>query len=118
MNSPPSSPNCWLTKLPHPWRKPDFARLANYVFETSVIRAKLAPVKSKILLPAIFILVFALSRIPGLMPLNFSVAYAFAFCSGVFIQGRRGWWLPLATLFITDIGLNFYYQYKLHIEAV
>ena len=68
-------------------------------------------VKSKFLLPAIFVLVFALSRIPGLMPLNFSVAYAFAFCCGAFFPGRRGWWLPLATIFATDIGLNFYYQH-------
>jgi hypothetical protein len=79
---------------------------------------KLASVKSKILLPVIFIAVFALSRIPGLMPLNFSVAYAFAFCSGVFFKGKQGWWLPLVTIFITDIGLNFYYQYKLHIDDV
>ena len=79
---------------------------------------KLASVKSKILLPVIFIAVFALSRIPGLMPVNFSVAYAFAFCSGVFFKGKQGWWLPLATIFATDIGLNFYYQYKLHIDHV
>jgi hypothetical protein len=79
---------------------------------------KLALVKSKILLPAIFIAVFALSRIPGLMPWNFSVAYAFAFCSGVFFRGKAGWWLPLAAIFATDMGLNFYYQYKLHIQDV
>jgi hypothetical protein len=78
----------------------------------------MAPVKSKILLPVIFIVVFALSRIPGLMPLNFSVAYAFAFCSGFFFRGRLGWWLPLTVIFATDVGLNFYYQYKLHIEDV
>jgi hypothetical protein len=66
-------------------------------------------VKGKILLPAIFIAVFALSRIPGLMPSNFSVAYAFAFCAGVFFKGRRGWWLPLVVILATDIGLNFYY---------
>jgi hypothetical protein len=72
----------------------------------------MAPVKSKILLPALFVLVFALSRIPGLMPLNFSVAYAFAFCSGVFFRGARAWWLPLATMLLTDLGLNFYYQHR------
>jgi hypothetical protein len=72
----------------------------------------MALVKSKILLPAIFIAVFALSRIPHVMPDNFSVVYAFAFCAGVFFQGRRGWWLPLAVIFASDIGLNFYYQYK------
>jgi hypothetical protein len=74
---------------------------------------KWALVKSKILLPAIFVLVFALSRIPGLMPLNFSVAYALAFCSGVFLRGSHGWWLPLVTIFVTDLGLNLYYQHHL-----
>jgi hypothetical protein len=71
----------------------------------------MAPVKSNILLPVIFIVVFAVSRIPGLMPLNFSVAYAFAFCSGYFFKGRQAWWLPLVVIFATDIGLNFYYQH-------
>ena len=66
--------------------------------------------KRKILLPAIFIAVFALSRIPGLMPANFSVAYAFAFCAGVFFRGPMGWWLPLGVMLATDVGLNFYYQ--------
>jgi hypothetical protein len=73
----------------------------------------MALVKSKFFLPAIFIVVFALSRIPGLMPSNFSVAYAFVFCAGVFFRGRRGWWLPLACLLATDLGLNFYWQHKL-----
>ena len=68
--------------------------------------------KHKILLPAIFVMVFALSRIPGLMPSNFSVVYAFAFCSGVFFPGRPGWYLPLTVIFVTDMGLNFYYQHR------
>lgn len=70
------------------------------------------PVNSKILVPAIFIVVFALSRIPGLMPANFSVVYAFAFCAGVFFPGRQAWWLPLTAILATDLGLNFYYQYR------
>ena len=74
--------------------------------------------KSKIILPVIFITVFALSRIPGLMPLNFSVAYAFAFCAGVFFQRRLVWWLPLVVILATDIGLNFYYQHKFPDENV
>jgi hypothetical protein len=69
-------------------------------------------VKSKILLPAILISVFAISRIPGLLPLNFSVVYAFAFCAGVFFPKKLVWWLPLATILATDLGLNFYYQSK------
>ena len=42
------------------------------------------------LLPVLFIAVFAVSRIPGLMPPNFSVAYAFAFCAGVYFRGASG----------------------------
>ncbi len=67
--------------------------------------------KSKFLLPAVLIGVFALSRIPGLMPGNFSVAYAFAFCAGVYFPKRFVWWLPLGVMLATDIGLNFYYQH-------
>lgn len=68
--------------------------------------------------PVIFVVVFALSRIPGLMPQNFSVAYAFMFCAGVFFPRRLAWWLPLATMLVTDIGLNFYYQNKYPSENV
>jgi hypothetical protein len=70
------------------------------------------------LLPAVLIAVFALSRIPGLMPLNFSAAYAFAFCAGVFFPKRLVWWLPLGVMLATDLGLNFYYQYALNIADV
>jgi hypothetical protein len=61
------------------------------------------------LLPYLLILVFALSRIPGMLPQNFSAAYALAFCAGVYLSGGRAWWLPLVTLLVTDIGLNLYY---------
>lgn len=67
---------------------------------------------SKYLVPAIFIAVFALSRIPHLMPWNFSVAYAFTFCAGVYFRGALAWWLPLTVLLATDLGLNCYYQAK------
>ena len=69
-------------------------------------------VKSKILLPAIFVTVFALSRLPGLLPGNFSVVYACVFCAGVFFPRNLVWWLPFATILATDIGLNFYYQHS------
>ena len=65
--------------------------------------------KGKLLLPVIFVATFALSRIPGLLPLNFSVAYAFAFCAGVYFRGALAWWLPLGVMLATDIGLNIYY---------
>ena len=68
--------------------------------------------KSKFLLPAVLIGVFALSRIPGLMPSNFSVAYAFAFCAGVYFPRRLVWWLPFSVMLATDIGLNFYWQHQ------
>ena len=63
-------------------------------------------VKGKLVLPLALMAVFALSRIPGLMPENFSAAYALAFCAGVYFPGRLAWWLPLGTLFITDIVIN------------
>lgn len=69
----------------------------------------MSAVKRKILLPAIFLAVFALSRMPGLMPLNFSAAYALAFCAGVFFRGPLAWWLPLGAMLATDLGLNRYY---------
>lgn len=65
----------------------------------------------KKLLPLAFMLLFALSRIPGVLPFNFSAAYAIAFCGGVYFSGAMAWWLPLGTLAVTDILLNvFYYQ--------
>ena len=61
------------------------------------------------LLPLVFVALFAVSRIPNLMPLNFSAAYAFAFCSGIYFSKRFAWWLPMAVLILTDLGLNLYY---------
>jgi len=73
-------------------------------------------VKGKVL-PILLMLVFALSRIPGLLPQNFSAAYALAFCAGVFLTGSLAWWLPLATLLLTDIGLNLYYWLALDVNV-
>ncbi len=53
--------------------------------------------------------VFALTRVPGMLPQNFSAAYALVFCAGVYFTGRMAWWLPLGTMLVTDIGLNMYY---------
>ncbi len=60
-------------------------------------------------MPLAFMLVFALSRVPGLLPQNFSAAYAIAFCAGVYFTGSMAWWLPLGTMLATDIGLDIYY---------
>jgi hypothetical protein len=73
----------------------------------------LESMKGKLLLPLALMLVFALSRIPGMLPHNFSAAYALAFCAGVYFTGRMAWWLPLGTLLVTDIGLDLYYHFYL-----
>jgi len=59
-----------------------------------------------------FLALVALSRWPGLLPPSFSVVYALAFCGGVYFSRSLAWWLPLATLVLTDVALNFYYQTK------
>jgi len=61
------------------------------------------------LLPVLFVAAFALSRIPGLLPQNFSAAYAFAFCAGVYFRGATAWWLPLGVMAATDAALNIFY---------
>jgi hypothetical protein len=66
-------------------------------------------VKSKLGLPILLVLVFALTRIPGLMPPNFSAVYGLLFCGGVYLAGRTAWWLPLLTMLATDLGLGAYY---------
>ena len=65
--------------------------------------------KGTMALPVALMLVFALSRIPGMLPQNFSAAYALTFCAGVYFSRRMAWWLPFTTLLLTDIGLNVYY---------
>lgn len=57
-------------------------------------------------LPLVFVGLFALSRIPGVLPLNFSAAYAFVFCAGAFFPRKLAWWLPLGTMLVTDILLS------------
>ena len=53
------------------------------------------------MLPLALMVVFALSRIPGMLPQNFSAAYALVFCAGVYFTGRMAWWLPLTTLLMS-----------------
>lgn len=57
-------------------------------------------------------LVFALSRIPGMLPQNFSAAYALAFCGGLYFSGAMAWWLPMGALLATDIGLNLFVYHE------
>jgi hypothetical protein len=72
------------------------------------------PVKTKtnLWLPVALMVVFALSRWPGVLPDNFSAAYALAFCAGVYFTGSMAWWLPLGTLLVSSTLLNlFYYDF-------
>jgi hypothetical protein len=58
------------------------------------------------------LLVLALSRWPGLLPLNFSPVYALAFCGGVYFAGALAWWLPMGALILSSTLLNWlYYDY-------
>jgi len=68
-------------------------------------------------LSVLLMLVFALTRWPGLMPMNLSAAYALAFCAGVYFPPRLAWRLPLVTLFVSDLAIDFYYFYAHHVEA-
>lgn len=70
--------------------------------------------KGRIWLPAVLMLAFAATRWPGLMPANFSAAYALAFCAGVYFGKRSAWILPLITLLLTDLLLNLYYGAPFH----
>jgi hypothetical protein len=70
-----------------------------------------ASVKIKILWPVVLILIFALSRWPGLMPHNFSAAYALCFCAGLYLPRRLAWSLPLGVILLTDVLLTFVYYH-------
>jgi len=74
----------------------------------------LCPVKEKWkgALPYVFMLVAAVSRWPGLLPMNFSAYYALAFCAGAFFPGAMKWWLPLGTLLATDAALDLFYYHS------
>src|SRR5687768_16591286 len=64
--------------------------------------------------------VFALTRWPGLFPMewqNFSAAYAMAFCAGVYFPKRLALLVPLSVLALTDLALNLYYYYFRGINA-
>jgi hypothetical protein len=73
--------------------------------------------KGKWVWPLALMVVFGLSRIPGMLPQNFSAAYALTFCAGVYFSGTAAWWVPLATLVTTDLALNLYYHHYLGIQV-
>jgi hypothetical protein len=68
-------------------------------------------------LPLALMGVFAISRIPGCLPDNFSAAYALMFCAGVYFPGRLAWWLPLSVMLVTDLGINLHYQQHLGLSV-
>ena len=65
--------------------------------------------KRNVWLPVVLMIVFAITRWPGLMPPNFSAAYALVVCAGVYFRNRLGWWVPLGVMVLTDVVLNFFY---------
>jgi hypothetical protein len=67
-------------------------------------------VKKNFAWPLLFVLVFALSRWPGLLPANFSAAYALVFCAGLYLPGVIGWIIPLVVMAGTDLAISrFFY---------
>jgi len=69
------------------------------------------------ILPAVFVLLSALTRWPGVFPQNFSAFYGLAFCAGAFFPGKVAWWVPMGTLVVTDLVLNCYYQFVKGVDA-
>lgn len=59
-------------------------------------------------LPVVLMGVLVLTRVPGVLPQNFSAVYALMFCAGVYFPGRLAWWLPLVTLALSDLVLNLF----------
>ena len=62
-------------------------------------------------MPWVFLVVFAATRWPGLMPDNFSAAYALMFCAGVFFPLRTAWVASFAVMLATDLALDLWYQF-------
>lgn len=77
-------------------------------FEPESIAVSSAAVKRTVLIPALLLAAFALTRWPGVMPVNFSLGYGLVFCAGAF-PNRLPWWAVFGTLIGTDIGLNVLY---------
>jgi hypothetical protein len=68
-------------------------------------------VKAKVILPILFVVVFAVSRIPDPALPGFSAAYALAFCAGAYLRGAMAWWMPLAVMVATDAVLNIFHYH-------
>ena len=107
----------------HEPNAPQGANSANQLSEAATrlsarrVDVSFEPVKEKsnLWLAVALMAVFALTRLPNMLPLNFSAAYAVAFCAGVYLPRRMAWWLPLGVMLVTDIMLNVFYY---HVPAV
>lgn len=60
-------------------------------------------------LPVLLLAVLALTRVPGLLPPNFSAVYAMMFCAGAYFRGPLGWVTPLGMVLLTDVLLSWHY---------
>ena len=67
-------------------------------------------------LPVALLVIFAMTRLPWLMPPNFSAVYAIAFCAGVYFPGRQAWWVPFTLIFASDCLLDLHYWLDLGIN--
>ena len=67
--------------------------------------------KRNVWLPVLLMVVFAITRWPGLMPPNFSAAYALFFCAGAFFPAALAWWLPVIVMLGTDVCLNVFHHH-------
>jgi hypothetical protein len=74
-------------------------------------------VTKKFALPLLLLVIFGLTRWPGLMPENFSAVYAIAFCAAMYLPGKWRWWIPLGVFLLTDLLLNIYYSRAFGINA-
>jgi hypothetical protein len=109
-----------ITARPTSWDasdSPTTTRCAGLSFEWSRLRWRAVKEKRNLWLPVLLMLVFALTRWPGLLPPSFSAAYALVFCAGVYFPKRWAWWLPMATLFATDLLINVYFLVARDVDA-
>jgi len=65
--------------------------------------------KKQAIIAIAIMFLLVLTRIPGLMPPNFSAVYAILFCAGVYFPTLLAWVIPIPTLLASDILLNLHY---------
>ncbi len=78
------------------------------LFEPQFVAVLSAAVKRTAILPGLLLLAFTLTRWPGVMPINFSLAYGLVFCAGAFPR-RLPWWAVFGAVVGTDLALNVFY---------